>query len=106
MILHCWKCHKKISDEPIQIGFRAVCMHCSVDLHVCKNCRYYAMGKPNDCLVPGTDFIRDREASNLCEEFKPKTGFEKENDSLEKAKRLFGDSNLEKKRNFNDLFGE
>lgn len=26
-------------------------------------------GKPNDCLVPGTEFIADREAMNFCEEF-------------------------------------
>lgn len=58
---------------PMKIAFRAVCPHCGVDLHTCTNCRYYAPGKPNDCIVPGTDPIRDREASNLCEEFKVKT---------------------------------
>ncbi len=32
----CWKCQKKIGESPMKIGFRAVCMHCDVDLHVCK----------------------------------------------------------------------
>lgn len=105
-LLHCWKCHKQISKEPIRIGFRATCPHCDIDLHVCKNCRYYSIGKPNDCLVPGTEFVKDREASNLCEEFKPKTGFEKDRDALEKAKRLLGDNQETKKRHWNDLFGE
>jgi len=72
-----------------KIGFRATCPHCEIDLHVCKNCRYYALGKPNDCLVPGTEFIRDREASNFCEEFKVKN---------------FLSTSQEKKRNFDSLF--
>ncbi len=101
--LHCWKCQKIVSEEPIKIGFRAVCIHCGVDLHVCKNCRYYSLGKPNDCLIPGTDFIKDREASNLCEEFKPTT-FLQAKEPSEQAKRLFKDSDLEKKPTFKDLF--
>ena len=64
--MDCWKCDRQISEQPIKIGFRAVCIHCGIDLHVCKNCRYYSPGKPNDCAVPGTEFIRDREAFNFC----------------------------------------
>jgi len=71
--MHCWKCHEIISEEKSKIGFRAQCKYCGIDLHVCKGCRHYAPGKPNDCNVPGTDFIRDREAMNFCEEFDPKT---------------------------------
>lgn len=66
----CWKCGKAVCETPAKIGFRAVCPHCGIDLHVCKNCRYYSPGKPNDCAVPGTEYIRDREANNFCEEFK------------------------------------
>jgi hypothetical protein len=73
--MNCWKCKKAISDMPLKIAFRAVCPHCGIDLHTCTNCRYYAPGKPNDCAVPGTDPIRDREAANLCDEFKVKTDF-------------------------------
>lgn len=69
MTIHCWKCQKIVSHEPLKIGFRAQCQHCGVDLHTCTNCRYYCPGKPNDCLVPGTDSIKDREAMNFCEEF-------------------------------------
>lgn len=87
----------------MKIGFRAVCIHCDVDLHVCKNCRYYSPGKPNDCIVPGTETIQDRERSNLCEEFKPKTRLE-ETASLDRAYRLFGEEKNEKKKNFDDLF--
>ena len=96
----CWKCAKPISELPVKIGFRAACPHCSADLHVCKNCRYYAIGKPNDCLVPGTEPIRDREAMNFCEDFKPL--IHKESPSSDRHKRLFGE--IEKKADFNSLF--
>ncbi len=69
--MNCWKCHKLVSDSPIKLGFRATCPHCERDLHVCMGCRYYAPGKPNDCAVPLTEPIRDREAMNFCEEFAP-----------------------------------
>ncbi|HEX2583016.1 MAG TPA: hypothetical protein VHL30_02760 [Chlamydiales bacterium] len=71
-MLHCWKCHKLISSPPLKMGFRAECPHCGIDLHTCTGCRYYVLGKPNDCSVPNTEFIRDREAMNFCEEFAPK----------------------------------
>jgi hypothetical protein len=71
--MKCRKCGKVVSEEPVKIAFRATCPHCDADLHTCTNCRYFAPGKPNDCAVPGTDFVRDREAANFCEEFKQKT---------------------------------
>lgn len=70
--MNCWKCAKLISEEAVKIGFRAACPHCGIDLHTCTNCRYYAKGKPNDCAIPGTEYVRDREANNFCEDFKPK----------------------------------
>lgn len=55
-----------------KVPFRASCEVCGRDLHTCKNCKYYSPGKPNDCLVPGTLYISDREAYNFCEDFSPR----------------------------------
>ncbi len=71
-MLHCWKCRKLVSELSVKVGFRFHCLHCGIDLHTCAGCRYYVLGKPNDCAVPNTDFIRDRETMNFCEEFTPK----------------------------------
>lgn len=101
--MNCWKCNKSIGDPSVKIGFRAVCIHCDTDLHVCKNCRYYSPGKPNDCIVPGTELIQDRERANLCEEFKPKTIVETQT-SQKRAHEIFGKDAIEKKKNFDDLF--
>lgn len=70
--MKCWKCAKAVSETPVKVAFRAVCPHCGIDLHTCVGCRYYSPGKPNDCAVPGTEYIRDRERFNFCEEFKVK----------------------------------
>jgi hypothetical protein len=84
-----------MSDPPYgKLPFRATCETCHTDLHCCRNCRFYKPGLPNDCAVPGTEFIPDRTANNLCEEFKllesevPKTG-----DPRDVARRLFGEEN-------------
>jgi len=89
--LICWKCSKKIDDIGPKVGFRAVCPHCDIDLHTCTNCKYYSPGKPNDCMVPGTEYIRDREASNLCEDFKPNLNPSSASSKKEKFKSLFKD---------------
>lgn len=67
----CYKCGASLPEsEWGKIGFRAACDVCRCDLHVCKNCVFYHIGKPNDCLIPGTDYVADREKANLCESFK------------------------------------
>ena len=65
----CWKCGNALEDILTPLPFRATCADCTSWLHCCVNCKHYAPGKPNDCNVPGTDPIRDREGCNFCEEF-------------------------------------
>jgi hypothetical protein len=67
--MKCWKCSHDLDQDQAKIGFRAICDHCGSWLHVCKNCKYYQPGRRNDCLIPDTDYIADREAANYCEEF-------------------------------------
>ena len=70
--MNCWNCKKEIELNPLlKIGFRAVCDHCNSYLHCCFGCEFYEQGRSNSCKIPGTDPIRDREASNLCDEFSP-----------------------------------
>jgi hypothetical protein len=100
--MECWKCHREI-DVGRKIMFRAACPLCGFDLHVCKNCRFYAPGKPNDCAFPGTEYVRDREAANFCEEFAVKTpAGPGTDDPLKKAKELFGEDLPKKKNPFKD----
>ncbi len=86
----CWKCHK---EAPSVIHFKSTCDHCSSYLHCCLGCRFHTPGKPNECHIPGTETIRDREANNYCDDFKPITHQKiDQGPSVEDiSKRLFGD---------------
>ena len=92
--MKCWNCSKELLDFPRNsIPFRATCDFCSSYLHCCKNCRFYKQGLPNDCQVPGTEFVSNREGSNLCEEFVLSAEIKKESSSSlsDIEKRLFGE---------------
>lgn len=67
--MNCWKCGNLLQHVDRKIAFRAVCDRCDSYLHCCKNCNHYAPGRSNDCLIPGTDFIAEKEANNFCEDF-------------------------------------
>lgn len=103
----CWKCGKSFILEPgAKLSFRASCDHCGAYLHVCKGCRFYSPGRRNDCLVPDTPPIADREMANFCEEFEPalKASSGPTENLSDVEKRLFGDDQSLKKKGFEDLF--
>lgn len=93
--MKCWKCSKE-QEAPSsnKLAFRAECAFCMAWLHCCKNCKNYKPGLPNDCAIPGTEYIADREAMNYCEDFSLKgTGPDNKID------------NELLKKKFEDLFG-
>jgi hypothetical protein len=70
--MYCAKCGAKREVSALdKILFRDECEKCQAPLHSCINCKYYQVGLPNDCKVPGTERIYDRNAANFCEEFAP-----------------------------------
>lgn len=70
--MNCWNCKKEVEISHLaKIGFRAVCEHCNCYLHSCLGCKFHQEGRPNECQIPGTDPVRDRSASNFCDEFSP-----------------------------------
>ena len=76
------------------IGFHAVCSSCHAYLHCCVNCRLYSPNSHNHCLSSTTEYVRDVEAGNFCEEFDPVAARKKENSTstaADKFKRLFGE---------------
>ena len=90
----CYKCKFKIDLTGTKLKFRDTCDNCGVDLHVCRNCKYYLVGKPNDCIVPNTEYIADREKFNFCEDFVPiEKEKEKPLDKTDISKKLFGEDN-------------
>lgn len=91
--MRCWKCNAEILQEAERkISFRELCDRCQAWLHCCKNCRNYKPGASNDCAIPGTEYVADREACNFCEDFKVLgEGPKKTLNPKDIAKRLFKD---------------
>lgn len=102
--MFCFNCHQ-LQDTSLKVSFRSVCPNCKRDLHVCKNCKYFSVGKPNDCLIPGTEPVLDREKFNFCEDFFPSDLLlQKTQTSENVAKKLFRDDSYSSKKEFKDLF--
>jgi len=106
--MYCHRCKKKLDLSNKKVGFKETCFFCEADLHVCKNCKFYQIGKPNDCLVPNTEYVSDREKNNYCEEFSFKEDLDKDLSKSKKdiAKKLFKDpdpKNTDNNKDQNDL---
>jgi hypothetical protein len=109
----CWKCQAEFEDFEGRVPFRSSCESCASWLHVCVNCKHYKIGLPNDCAIPDTVRVNDREKYNFCEDFSLKAPSPKEESDISKvAKQLFGnDGEEENKKNsgkdgFNSLFAD
>ncbi len=108
--MRCWKCGAELSDPPRgKLSFRSTCDQCFAWLHCCRNCKHYKPGMPNDCMVPGTEYIADREAVNFCEDYHLlETSPSKSPDPKAIAQKLFGEEELktdkDPKKKFKNLF--
>lgn len=107
--LYCWNCKNKNIFPSENISFHAVCESCGFDLHVCKNCKYYSIGKPNECNISNTEYVSDREKYNFCEDFKPleKVSSNDKKNASDVEKKLFKDAkNNKNKKTFDSLFDD
>lgn len=68
----CWKCGEPAELAPgARVGTRDACSRCDADLHVCRNCQFYDPTKNNQCSEPQAEWVRDKEAANYCDYFRP-----------------------------------
>jgi len=65
----CWQCGHDLTRA--DYGREADCPGCHKPTRVCRNCRMYAPGRPNDCLEPMAEAVQDKERANFCEHFDP-----------------------------------
>ena len=65
----CWNCERPLT--PADYGRECNCLGCGKPARVCRNCRNYARGRPNDCVEPMADPILDKERANFCGYFEP-----------------------------------
>ena len=65
----CHKCGAPWESAKRQPGFKEFCAQCNAYLHCCRNCRFYLRSAPNQCYIPNTETIADKNMANFCEEF-------------------------------------
>ncbi len=72
MLFHCWQCGARIEHPSgSRVGPRDSCPKCDSNLHSCRNCQFYDPSKNNQCAEPQAPWVRDKEASNLCDYYTP-----------------------------------
>ncbi len=86
-------CHQCGTEYTDKVGFHDTCPSCGAYLHACVNCRLYSPASHNHCLSPTTEYVRDVEGANFCEEF----------DFTSRAK--VDDAKKAAKSKFDQLFG-
>jgi hypothetical protein len=65
----CWRCGRPLAK--FDYGRETLCLGCGKPTRVCRNCRHFAPGRPNDCREPMTEPVLDKERANFCELFDP-----------------------------------
>ena len=67
----CWNCAAELG--PQDYGRETNCMGCGKPTRVCRNCRWYAPGRVNECVEPMAERVLDKTRANYCEFFEPTT---------------------------------
>ena len=65
----CWSCSQHLAAADYAREGR--CPTCGKATHACRNCRFYAPGRANDCVEPIAEHVVDKERPNFCDLFEP-----------------------------------
>ena len=65
----CWHCGRPLGQA--DYGRENSCLGCGKATRVCRNCRRYAPGRPNDCEEPMAEAVKEKERANFCDWFDP-----------------------------------
>ena len=80
----CWSCGQALSGHDYQR--EGECPACRKQTHVCKNCRFFAPGRPNDCFEPIAEKVNDKTRANFCDYFEPSSNAYTASDSADALK--------------------
>lgn len=91
--MQCYSCHTQIPLESKPTR-NATCPNCAAYLHCCLNCHFYAPAAHNQCREPQAEWVKDKEAANFCDYFRPAAGMEapetsRKEDAMKKLNDLF-----------------
>jgi hypothetical protein len=73
-MLVCWKCGASLAHLSLPLTRLDECKACHAELHACKLCEFYDLGKAKHCREPIAEEVRDKDRANFCDYFKPRAG--------------------------------
>jgi hypothetical protein len=65
----CWHCGSEMNSA--DYGRENSCRQCEKPTRVCRNCRWYAPERPNQCEEPMAERVLDKTRANFCGYFEP-----------------------------------
>lgn len=65
----CWNCGTGLGKH--DYGRETRCPGCGKPTRVCRNCRWFAPGRPNDCEEPVAEAVLEKSRANFCGYFEP-----------------------------------
>ena len=98
----CFRCGTSLGALSLPFGRRDECSECSINLHVCRMCRFYHPAVPKQCLEDDAEAVHEKEKVNFCDWYEPsENAFDPVRaDAAADAKAalaaLFGDEGMEK----------
>lgn len=69
--LRCFRCGESLAALSLPLSRRDTCPACSVQLHVCRMCRFFDPTVPKQCREDDAEEVMDKERANFCEWFEP-----------------------------------
>ena len=113
----CHNCGREwVTQKRVKVpGVKETCEGCGAYLHCCLNCRFHDLSAHNQCAIPNTEWVADRENANFCDQFEWRhAGAGREQakaggESRRTLDALFGDDDAsargEDQPDFDSLFG-
>jgi hypothetical protein len=69
--LACYRCGVSLAELTLPIARADECPACSVSLHVCRMCEYFAPEVPKQCTEDDAEEVFEKQRANFCEWYKP-----------------------------------
>jgi hypothetical protein len=72
--IECWRCGTAVKSDQLPLTRLEQCLHCHVDLYVCRLCRSWNPRYTSKCSHDHAEPPLDRERANFCQYFRPAAG--------------------------------
>lgn len=69
--LSCYRCGASLAELTLPLSRQDECPSCSVYLHVCRMCAFFAVHVPKQCTEDDAEEVSEKERANFCDWFKP-----------------------------------